>query len=80
MANNVFWTIPATLVTGLQAATAIALVNSIGNLSGFFAPMLIGRLYTHTGSFRMSFFAISLIVATAGLGLARSPRMWEGQG
>ena len=41
-AINVFWTIPATLVIGLQAATAIALVNSIGNLSGFFAPMFIG--------------------------------------
>ena len=79
-AINVFWTIPATLVTGLQAATAIALVNSIGNLSGFFAPMFIGRLYMHTGSYRVSFFAIALVVAAAGLGLSRSPLMRECKG
>jgi MFS transporter, ACS family, tartrate transporter len=76
-AINVFWTIPATLVTGLQAATAIALVNSIGNLSGFFAPMLMGRLYVHTGSYRISFFVIALVVGTAGLGLSRFPLMRE---
>lgn len=76
-AINVFWTIPATLVTGLQAATAIALVNSIGNLSGFFAPMLLGKLYIHTGSYRISFLVIALVVAAAGLGLSRFPLIQE---
>lgn len=74
-AINIFWTIPATLVTGLQAATAIALVNSIGNLSGFFAPTLMGLLYVHTGSYRISFLIIALVVAMAGLVLSHFPLM-----
>src|SRR5579871_4369580 len=76
-AINVFWTIPATLVTGLQAATAIALVNSIGNLSGFFAPLFTGWLYVQTESYRISFLIIASVVAVAGLGLSRFPVMQD---
>lgn len=79
-AINVFWTIPATLVIGLQAATAIALVNSIGNLSGFFAPMFTGWLYVQTGSYRISFLVIATVVAAAGVGLSRFPLMRERKG
>ncbi len=36
---NVFWAIPGNILTGVEAATGIALVNSIGNLNGFVGPM-----------------------------------------
>lgn len=36
----VFWTIPTQFLHGVAAASAIALINSIGNLGGFIAPNL----------------------------------------
>lgn len=36
----IFWTIPPTFLSGVAAAGAIALINSIGNLGGFVAPNL----------------------------------------
>jgi hypothetical protein len=34
----VFWTIPAGLLSGVAAASGIALINSLGSLGGFVAP------------------------------------------
>ena len=36
----VFWYLPTTFLTGAAAAGGIALINSIGNASGFFAPYI----------------------------------------
>lgn len=36
----VFWTMPTRFLSGVAAASAIALINSIGNLGGFVAPNL----------------------------------------
>jgi MFS transporter, ACS family, tartrate transporter len=46
-----FWTLPTSVTVGTGAAGGIALVNSIGNLSGFLAPYLIGVLKESTGGF-----------------------------
>ncbi|KAB1641689.1 MFS transporter [Gulosibacter chungangensis] len=35
----VFWTLPTSFLTGAAAASGIALINSIGNLGGFLAPI-----------------------------------------
>lgn len=35
----IFWTLPTSFLTGAAAASGIALVNSIGNLGGFVAPI-----------------------------------------
>jgi MFS family permease len=37
-----FWQIPSMLLTGIAAAAGIALINSIGNLSGWLGPSVIG--------------------------------------
>jgi len=34
----IFWTMPSRILTGVTAASGIALINSIGNLGGFLAP------------------------------------------
>jgi hypothetical protein len=38
--NQVFWQMPTMLLAGTAAATGIALINSIGNLSGLVGPQL----------------------------------------
>jgi MFS transporter, ACS family, tartrate transporter len=46
-----FWPIPASFLTGASAAAGIAAINSLGNLSGFGGPFLMGWLKNTTGSF-----------------------------
>ena len=46
-----FWPIPSAFMTGTSAAAGIAAINSIGNLSGFAGPYIMGYLKDQTGSF-----------------------------
>ena len=45
-----FWTMPTAMLAGASAAAGIALINSIGNLSGFLAPYVVGAITDATGS------------------------------
>jgi ACS family tartrate transporter-like MFS transporter len=47
----VFWTLPTSFLTGSAAAACIGLINSVGNLGGFFGPYITGYINTATGSF-----------------------------
>ena len=49
---SVFWAIPPIFLTGSGAAAGIALINSIGNLGGFFGPTMMGWLRDVTGGYR----------------------------
>lgn len=49
--SPLFWTFPTTLLAGSAAAGGIALVNSVGNLSGFASPFVTGWIHDATGSF-----------------------------
>jgi len=40
---SIFWSVPTALLAGTAAAGGIALVNSMGNLSGFVAPYTISQ-------------------------------------
>jgi len=56
------------------AAGVIALINSVGNLGGFFAPAAFGYLQEHTGSISGGLYGLgiaSLVAAAAGF-FARS--------
>lgn len=46
----VFWAIPPRFFSGVAAAGTIAAINSIGTLSGFVSPSIVGSLKTWTGS------------------------------
>ncbi|WP_158746760.1 MFS transporter [Acidisphaera sp. L21] len=47
----VIWTLPTAYLSGPAAAGGIAVVNSIGNLSGFFGPYAMGYIKDATGSY-----------------------------
>lgn len=46
----VFWQMPNRFLVGAAAAGGVALINSIANLAGFFAPTLLGSVKDSTGS------------------------------
>jgi MFS family permease len=64
-AYSPFWAIPPSFLTGAAAGGAIALINSIGNLGGFFGPYFVGFVNDLTGSHNLGMIAlgISMIVS-----------------
>lgn len=46
-----FWAIPPSFLTEGAAAVALALINCVGNLGGFFGPTIMGYLREATGTF-----------------------------
>ena len=50
-----FWTIPSETLPKNVAGAAMGLINSVGNLGGFFGPLLVGYLNQRTGSFKLAF-------------------------
>jgi len=63
----VFWTLPSAMLTDRAAAGGIALINSIGTLSGTLGPVMIGRLNEATGSYSAGLFLLSFSMAMAGV-------------
>jgi ACS family tartrate transporter-like MFS transporter len=61
-----FWALPTKFLQGTAAAAGIALINSIGNLGGFFGPYVIGSVRTSTGSFRGGFLIAGATLALCG--------------
>jgi D-galactonate transporter len=55
----VFWTLPAAFLSGASAAAGIAVINSIGNLSGFVGPYAMGWLKDATGGFAAGLLLIA---------------------
>jgi nitrate/nitrite transporter NarK len=45
-----FWALPPALLTGVAAASGIALINSVGNAAGFAGPYLTGWFADLTGN------------------------------
>src|SRR5688500_91224 len=48
---SLFWTLPTAFLSGASAAAGIAVINSIGNLSGFSGPYAMGWMKDQTGSY-----------------------------
>jgi D-galactonate transporter len=70
-----FWQMPTTLLAGSAAAGGIALINSIGNLSGWLGPFLVGWLMDLTGKTSAGLYVVAgLEVVAAVLILLLIPR------
>ncbi|PKW16637.1 MFS transporter [Saccharopolyspora spinosa] len=57
-----FWGMPTRLLTGAAAAGGIALVNTLGNASGFVGPFLTGWLSDLTGSQRSGMWIVLVLL------------------
>src|SRR5213079_778465 len=64
-----FWATSTALLSGTAAAAGIALINSFGNLGGFFGPYVIGVVRNATGDFRGGLVIAGAMLAVSG-GLA----------
>jgi ACS family tartrate transporter-like MFS transporter len=64
--NAIFWTIPAARLSGVAAAAGFALINSVGNLGGFFGPYLTGWIRETTGKFSLTLVVLGISLALSG--------------
>jgi len=62
-----FWAMPPMFLTGTGAAAAIAWINSIGNLGGFFGPWYVGFMKDATGSFAGGLYGLALLSLMAAV-------------
>ncbi|MFJ9085554.1 MFS transporter [Streptomyces sp. NPDC102384] len=75
VAMPLFWQLPHRFLSASTAAAGIALINSIGNLSGFVGPYATGALYDATGSFTGGMLLVSSLVFIAALALVALNRV-----
>jgi ACS family tartrate transporter-like MFS transporter len=62
-----FWAMPTSLLHKTAAAAGIALINSVGNLGGFFGPYIIGLVKTSTGGFSGGLMVVAMAMAVASV-------------
>lgn len=65
-AQAAFWSLPSALLAGAGAAAGIALVNSIGNISGAVSTSLVGWLSELTGSTASTLYAFGVVMIAGG--------------
>jgi MFS family permease len=63
----VFWTLPTAFLTGTAAAAGIALINSLGNLAGYFGPQVVAWLTQGSSDYGPALFALGLSMLTPGV-------------
>jgi ACS family tartrate transporter-like MFS transporter len=67
---STFWTVPPLFLGGTAAAGAFALVNCVGNLSGFIGPGLMGWLLQTTGNYRAGMLMCAGVPLVAAISMA----------
>jgi MFS family permease len=70
----VFWYLPSTFLAGPGAAAGIALVNTLGAISGFMAPYATGWLIDLTGTARTGLWVTGSLAVAGALGLLAMSR------
>jgi sugar phosphate permease len=69
-----FWAIPTEWFSRKMAGPVAGFVNGIGNLGGFFGPLLVGYLNKRTGSFVSGFAMLAIFLLVGGaISLAIAP-------
>jgi len=76
VATALFWSFPASLLTGASVAAGLAAINSIGNLGGFVGPYLLGLLSGWLGSRTAGVAVLGAFMACAGVLIALGCRRY----
>ena len=70
-----FWSLPTAFLRGTAAAAGIALINSVGNLGGYFGPDMIGRIRTaNGGATEAAFYTLAAVALLGALIILLLPR------
>jgi len=69
-----FWAIPTETLPRSVAGSAMGLINALGNLGGYFGPLVVGYLNQRTGNFLYAFGVLS-VGFLVGSGLASLLRL-----
>ncbi|MFF4593530.1 MFS transporter [Amycolatopsis sp. NPDC001319] len=62
-----FWALPSNFLAGAAAAGGIALINSLGNISGFAAPYITGWLRDLTGTQRTGLWVVGACMGAGAI-------------
>jgi D-galactonate transporter len=62
-----FWALTTAFLSGTAAAGGIALINSVGNLGGFFGPYVVGIIKDRTGSNLIALLFLGAALLCMGL-------------
>ncbi|NUP73646.1 MAG: MFS transporter [Sinomonas sp.] len=57
----VFWSLPPRFMSGTALAAGLALINSIANLAGYFAPQFLGAIKDATGVYSIGLLVIAAV-------------------
>jgi len=63
----IYWSLPTALLAGTASAGGIALINSVGCLSGFFAPYMLGYVKDATQSLALGLYVLAALVILASV-------------
>jgi nitrate/nitrite transporter NarK len=62
-----FWSLPTSFLSGIAAASGIAVVNSVGNLAGFVSPYMVGALKDMTQSTQLPMYVLAAILVVGAV-------------
>jgi nitrate/nitrite transporter NarK len=72
----VFWNLPTAFLSATAAAGGLAFINSVGNISGYAAPQVVGLLRDTTGSYEVPMLLVGSLVLLAGVLVPMAARGW----
>jgi ACS family tartrate transporter-like MFS transporter len=71
----VFWNLPTAFLGAAAAASGIAFINSVGNISGYAAPQFVGLLRDFSGSYQMPMMIMGAMVVVGGIVVPYAARL-----
>lgn len=79
----VFWNLPTAFLGAAAAASGLAAINAVGNISGYAAPQMVGILRDVTGTYEIPMYIVGGVVFGMGIlvpiaaWLAEAQKRWR---